>query len=92
MLTENDARNPLKPTEPAAGYMRMGSLGCSVRRLTAKVGRSAKHVSSYMALLELPDRAQREGDEGTLSLSAAAVILKLKDGPALIEELLALPA
>jgi ParB family chromosome partitioning protein len=46
MLTENDDRNPLKPTERAAGYMRMVSLGCSVRRLAAKVGRSAKHVSS----------------------------------------------
>jgi hypothetical protein len=92
MLTENDDRNPLKPTELAADYMRMVSLGCSVRRLAAKVGRSAKHVSSHMALLELPDHAQREVDEGTLSLSAAAVLLKLKDDPALIEELLALPA
>jgi ParB-like chromosome segregation protein Spo0J len=63
-----DDRNPLKPTELAAGCMRMVPLGCSVRRLAAKVGRSAKHVSSHMALLELPERAQREVDEGTCRL------------------------
>ena len=57
MLTENDDdRTPLSPSERAAGYLRLVSLGCTVRRLAAKVGRSAKHVSTHMALLELPER------------------------------------
>ena len=92
MLTENDEeRTPLSPCERAAGYLRLVSLGCTVRRLAAKVGRSAKHVSTHMALLELPEAAQLAVDAGDLSLADAAALVKVKDDPELIEEVLALP-
>ncbi len=93
MLTENDDdRTPLSPSERAAGYLRLVSLGCTVRRLAAKVGRSAKHVSTHMALLELPERAQLAVDAGELSMADVAALVKVKDQPELIEEVLALPA
>jgi ParB family chromosome partitioning protein len=93
MLTENDDdRTPLSPCERAAGYLRLVSLGCTVRRLAAKVGRSAKHVSTHMALLELPERAQLAVDAGELSMADVAALVKVKDQPELIEEVLALPA
>lgn len=92
MLTENDDdRTPLSPSERAAGYLRLVSLGCTVRRLVAKVGRSAKHVSTHMALLELPERAQLAADTGELSMADVAALVKVKDQPELIEEVLALP-
>ena len=93
MLTENDDdRTPLSPSERAAGYLRLVSLGCTVRRLAAKVGRSAKHVSTHMALLELPERAQLAVDAGELSMADVVALVKVKDQPELIEEVLALPA
>ena len=93
MLTENDDdRTALSPSERAAGYLRLVSLGCTVRRLAAKVGRSAKHVSTHMALLELPERAQLAVDAGELSMADVAALVKVKDQPELIEEVLALPA
>ena len=93
MLTENDDdRTPLSPSERAAGYLRLVSLGCTVRRLAAKVGRSAKHVSTHMALLKLPERAQLAVDAGELSMADVAALVKVKDQPELIEEVLALPA
>jgi ParB/RepB/Spo0J family partition protein len=93
MLTENDDdRSALSASERAAGYLRLVSLGCTVRRLAAKVGRSPKHVSTHLALLELPERAQVAVDAGELSLTDAAALAKVKDEPELIESVLAMPA
>ncbi len=92
---DRERRRPDAPrcaSERAAGYLRLVSLGCTVRRLAAKVGRSAKHVSTHMAILELPERAQVAVDAGELSMADVAALVKVKDQPELIEEVLALPA
>jgi ParB/RepB/Spo0J family partition protein len=87
----DDDRSPLSALERAAGYLRLVSLRCNVRRLAAKVGRSPKHVSAHLALLELPERAQFAVDAGELSLADAAALAKAKDEPELVEEILAMP-
>ncbi len=85
-------RRPLTPSERAAGYLRLTTLGCTVRSLAAKVGRSASHVRTHLALLELPERAQAAVDAGELTLADVAALAKVKDEPELIEQVLATPA
>ena len=48
---------------------------------TIPVGRSAKHVSTHMALLELPERAQLAVDAGELSMADVAALVKVRINP-----------
>ena len=92
MLTENDGehRQPLNAVEEAAGYLRLVELGQSTRALAAAAGRTAKHVKTRLALLELPAGAQRRR-AGDLSVTDAEALADIKDDTELVAEVLALP-
>lgn len=87
MVVENEQRTDLSPVEAAEGYFRLIDLGMTQRELAKRVGRTAKHVASRLALLELP-RSTREGvHRGEVSLGAAQALLVLVDTPNVIEEI-----
>ncbi|NLA35911.1 MAG: ParB/RepB/Spo0J family partition protein, partial [Actinobacteria bacterium] len=87
MVVENEQRTDLSPVEAAEGYFRLIDLGMTQRELAKRVGRTAKHVASRLALLELP-RSTREGvHRGEVSLGAAQALLMLVDTPDVIEEI-----
>src|SRR4051812_28031558 len=52
MVVENEQRSDLSPIESAEGYFRLIDMGITQKELAKKVGRSAKHVASRLALLE----------------------------------------
>ena len=89
MVVENEQRSDLSPIESAEGYFRLIDMGITQKELAKKVGRSAKHVASRLALLELPRTVRRQVHAGRLGLGAAAALLELVDEPQVIEEIAA---
>lgn len=87
MVVENEQRSDLSPIEAADGYFRLIDMGVTQKELAKRVGRSAKHVGSRLALLELPRTVRTQIHAGRLSLTAAAALLELVDDPGLIEEI-----
>ena len=57
-LIENGQRNDLNPVEEAAGYYELFGAGRTVTHMAATLGRSAKHISAHLALLELTKKAR----------------------------------
>ena len=85
-LIENGLRNDLRPTEEASGYFRLVEAGWRIRDLARATGRSAKHVSSRLALLQLPAAVRTKVDKDQISIGDATELLKLKDHPELLDE------
>lgn len=80
-LIENGQRNDLNPIEEAEGYFQLFEAGRAVTDMAATIGRSAKHISSRLALLELPKKARRAVERGKISLSEADALLTARDHP-----------
>jgi len=87
MVVENEQRTDLSPVEAAEGYFRLIDLGMTQRELAKRVGRTAKHVASRLALLELPRSTRESVHRGEVSLGAAQALLVLVDTPEVIEEI-----
>jgi ParB/RepB/Spo0J family partition protein len=88
-LVENLARSDLRPLEEASALFRLVEMGQSVKVLAQRIGRSAKHISGRLALLELPPKVQTQVDAGKLTVAEATALLALKDHPEAIDALLA---
>src|SRR5439155_25153587 len=67
------------------GYYRLFEAGRSVTYMAATLGRSAKHISGRLALLELPKKARRALEQTTISLADAEALLEAREQPDLIE-------
>ena len=80
-LVENGSRRDLSPSEEAAGISRLCQAGWTLNDLAAAIGRTRKHVSGRLALLELPAAVRRRVDGGGLSIADAAELLKAKGHP-----------
>ncbi|MBK6671876.1 MAG: ParB/RepB/Spo0J family partition protein [Actinobacteria bacterium] len=88
MVVENEQRTDLSPVEAAEGYFRLIDLGMTQRELARRVGRTAKHVASRLALLELPrSTSSRAGPPRRVRPGAAPALLELVDEPEVIEEI-----
>ncbi|MFP5377011.1 MAG: ParB/RepB/Spo0J family partition protein [Acidimicrobiia bacterium] len=85
-LIENGARHDLRPTEEAAGYFRLVEAGWKIKDLAAAVGRSGRHVSARLALLELPAALRTKVDQGKVPLADAVEVLRLKAHPDALAE------
>lgn len=84
-LIENGQRHDLNPIEEAEGYYRLFEAGRSLTDMAATLGRSAKHISGRLALLELPKKAQRALEQSTITLGDAEALLDAREHPDLIE-------
>lgn len=88
-LIENGLRNDLRPTEEAGGYFRLVEAGWKIKDLAAATGRSARHVSARLALLELPATVRSKVDQGKVSIADATELLRLKAHPDALKEVAA---
>ncbi|HET7488807.1 MAG TPA: ParB/RepB/Spo0J family partition protein [Acidimicrobiales bacterium] len=88
-LVENGLRNDLRPTEEAAGYFRLVEAGWRIKDLAAATGRSSRHVSTRLALLELPAEIRSALDGGRIGVAEAAELLRLKAHPQILAEVAA---
>jgi hypothetical protein len=79
----------LSTSEEAAGYFRLVEAGWKIKDLAAAVGRSARHVSTRLALLELPAALRAKVDQGKVALGDAVEVLRLKAHPDALAEVAA---
>ena len=91
-LIENGLRHDLRPTEEAGGYFRLVEAGWRIKDLAAATGRSARHVSGRLALLELPATVRTAVDHGKVSMADAGELLRLKAYPEALREVAAVVA
>ena len=84
-LIENGQRNDLNPVEEAEGYYQLFGAGRTVTDMSATLGRSAKHISARLALLELTKKARRALERNKISLSDAEALLTAREHPDLID-------
>ena len=87
MIVENLQREDLSPVEEAGGFKRLTDLGLNQRDVAAKVGCSQTHVARRLALLELPDKVQKQVAEGKVSYADAHELGKVRNDPKLVEKL-----
>jgi ParB/RepB/Spo0J family partition protein len=88
MLAENVARCSLTPTEEASGYFRLIEFGLPLAEVGRRIGRSARHISSRLALLELPRTVQAKIDSGKVTVAEASALLTIRQHPDVIDRLL----
>ena len=84
-LIENGQRHDLNAVEEAEGYYQLFEAGRTVTAMATTLGRSAKHISARLALLELPKKARRATERNKISLSDADALLAAREHPDLIE-------
>ena len=84
-LIENGQRHDLNAIEEAEGYYQLFEAGRTVTAMATTLGRSAKHISARLALLELPKKARRAIERNKISLSDAEALLTAREHPDLIE-------
>lgn len=89
MLVENLQRSDLTPIEEASGYFRLVEHGMTQKELARRIGRSARHVASRLALLELPKAVQEELHDGVMTVAEGQALLVFRSQPEVIEQLLA---
>ena len=89
MLVENLQRADLTAIEEASGYFRLVEHGMTQKELARRIGRSARHVASRLALLELPRNVQDELQSGAMTVSDGQALLTFRDQPEIIERLVA---
>ncbi|WFO14457.1 hypothetical protein MAY82_18910 (plasmid) [Edwardsiella ictaluri] len=73
IATSNDGL-PLSPLERAVIYARLAHWGWSDQMIALRVGRSAEHVRSARALLEMPLELKRMIQEGTVAATYAQAL------------------
>ena len=88
MLAENVARCSLTPIEEASGYFRLIEFGLPLGEVGRRMGRSARHISGRLALLELPRAVQAKVDSGKVTVAEATALLAIKSHPEVIDRLL----
>lgn len=64
MVVENEQRSDTSRRSSRPRYFRLIDMGITQKELAKKVGRSAKHVASRLALLELPRTVRRQVRRG----------------------------
>jgi ParB/RepB/Spo0J family partition protein len=79
MLVENLSRKDLAPMEQAAGIANLAKLGRTQRQLAELLGVSQPVISKRLALLKLPEVAQRAVDSGGITLEDAVELSKLPE-------------
>ena len=89
MLVENLQRSDLTPIEEASGYFRLVEHGMTQKELARRIGRSARHVATRLALLELPKNVQDELHSGAMTVADGQALLAFRNQPEVIERLLA---
>ena len=87
-LVENLVRSDLRPIEEAAALFRLVEMGQTTKALARRIGRSVKHITGRLALLELPPRVQAQIDAGKVTVAEGTALLALKDHPDAIDALL----
>src|SRR4051794_19470254 len=87
MIVENLLREDITPLEEAEGYRRLKELGQTQAQIAARVGRNQSHVSKRLALLELPEPAQRAVESGAIRLDVAQQLSKIKGTPEAVERI-----
>lgn len=88
-LVENLQRSDLTAIEEASGYFRLVEHGMTQKELARRIGRSARHVASRLALLGLPKNVQDELHSGAMTVSDGQALLTFRDQPEIIERMLA---
>ncbi len=88
MLAENVARCALTPIEEASGYFKLIEFGLPLAEIGRRIGRSARHISARLALLELPRTVQTKIENGKVTVAEATALLAIKEHPDLIDGLL----
>lgn len=80
-LIENIQRQDLNPLEEAMAYKRLvdGLGGLTQAQVASKVGRDRATVANFLRLLQLPDYAQRDLAEGSLTMGHARALLMVED-------------
>lgn len=91
-LVENGSREDLNPSEEATGLYRLCQAGWTLTRLAEAIGRTRKHVSGRLALLELPAAVRNRVDKGQLGIAEAGELLKVKEHPETFKALCAKPS
>ena len=91
MLIENDHREDLSPLARASGYFRLIEHGQTLEGVARKLGRSKRHVTEHLALLDLPKEAQEAVHAGKFPVSAAGQLARLREHPDALARLLAHP-
>lgn len=87
MIIENLQRQDVSPLAEGRAFARLVELGWSQHDIAKKLACTQAHVSKRIALLNLPDAAQKKLDNGGITVSAAQELLKLKDTPKAIEKI-----
>ena len=81
MIAENMRRQGLTPLEEAQAFFRAIEAGITKKDLAKKVGVKEQYLTDRLGLLALPGAALDKLDGGTLSVTQAGWLLKLKDLP-----------
>jgi ParB/RepB/Spo0J family partition protein len=76
-LVENLQREDIDVLDEAAGYMRLLEFDMSQADIARKVGRSRAHVTKRLALLSLPEKAQKALTKGDITIERALDIAAL---------------
>ena len=69
----------------AEGYYQLFEAGRAVTEMSTTLGRSAKHISARLALLELPKKARRALERNKITLGDAEALLAAREHPDLID-------
>jgi len=86
MVIENLQRRNLTPLEEAAAFRRLQEHGLTQAQIAAQVGIGQGTVSKRLALLDLPESAQKAVKSGAIALEHANALTKLRDDPKLVEK------
>lgn len=89
MLIENLQRSDISALEEARGYQQLLDLGQDVDDVATRVQVRAARIRERTALLQLPNRARAALQNHEITLGAAYQLLKLRDHPDLIEQIVA---
>ena len=89
MLVENLQRADIDPVEEASGYFRLVECGMNQAEMAEKVGRSKKHVSQRLQLLNAPPKVLALVKKGEFPIEDALEYAKVED-PEIIEAALAI--
>lgn len=77
MMRENGHRRDLTPLEEARGFHQLTLEGLTATRIAQQVKRSKKTIDRRLALLSLPEKAQKRLRTGVMTLADAEAMLDL---------------
>jgi len=78
-LIENLQRAEIDALDEALAYRRLLDLKLSQRAMAGRVGRSQSHISKRLGLLRLPAQARKALDSGSITISDAFQLTRLKE-------------